>query len=86
MGLHAAVINRYAIIKHGIVENICLWDGNPQNWEPPAGFDLKKLGEEWCEIGASYDGSRFAPAPAKSSSPTLEERVAALERKLSGAP
>lgn len=21
-----------------IVDNVCIWDGNPQNWTPPAGY------------------------------------------------
>jgi hypothetical protein len=25
----------YLIINNNVVENVCLWDGNPNTWQPP---------------------------------------------------
>ena len=29
---------RYAMIKDGIVQNVCLWDGDTNTWTPPDGY------------------------------------------------
>lgn len=57
---------RYALIKDGIVENVCEWDGNTATWSPPAGVTAV-LASDACGPGWTYDGSSFSPpaAPAK---------------------
>ena len=56
---------RYAMIKDGIVENICMWDGvayseeNPTAWSPPAEYTMIDAEGVFCNIGWSWDGEKF---------------------------
>ena len=64
------MVERWAIVIGGVVDNICLWDGvsrsaeHPSAWEPPAGATMVNVQNIFCDIGWSWDGSAFsAPAP-----------------------
>lgn len=50
----------HAIIRDGIVENICLWDGVTP-WQPPAGTSVVALNGRMAGIGWTYDGQTFTP-------------------------
>ena len=82
--LHGEQMPRYAIVRNGVVENICLWDGDTKKWQPPAGTVAVNVESIWCDIGATFDGTQFTPSKAPKPAPTktLEERVAALESKV----
>jgi hypothetical protein len=54
----------YAVIAGGAVINIVIWDG-VSPWTPPAGTTIvPTAGNANAQIGGTYDGSTFTPAPA----------------------
>jgi hypothetical protein len=64
------MVEKWAIVVGGVVQNICLWDGatrsveNPMAWEPPAGATMVNVQNIFCDIGWLWDGSTFsAPQP-----------------------
>lgn len=71
------MVNKYAVIKNGTVENIIV----AQNGFKLDGYDLIEIQEEQkVNIGDSWDGSNFIPTlEPEPHLPTLEERLAALE-------
>lgn len=81
------MVTRYALLKNGIVANICLWDGVTP-WTPPAGTALVNVEGMWCDIGALYDGKVFTPdlTPKPPPPKTVEERLTALEAKTAALP
>lgn len=50
---------RYAMIKDGIVQNICLWDGDTTKWTPPEGMIVIPAPDN-VGIGWTYDGANWA--------------------------
>lgn len=66
--------NSYAVVKHGIVINIVVWDGVTE-WQPDEGYAVKTDGS--VGIGWLYDGKDFMPPPE--AMPTQEELIAAAE-------
>lgn len=40
-------INRYALIKNGIVTNVVLWDGDEKRWQPPEDVDAVVVDDGW---------------------------------------
>ena len=70
---------RYAVVKNGSVKNIIL----APNEFSLDGYDLIELQEgQGVNIGDSWDGASFIPAPKPEPEPhlpTMEERLEALE-------
>lgn len=52
-------VQSYLIIDNNIVTNICLWDGNEQNWAPPTGSIVLPLDTTpavvWTLVSDSYE-------------------------------
>ena len=75
-------MSRYAIIERitGKVVNVVVWDGGP-SWAPPANCDARL--SDVAGPGDTWNGTRYIkPSAPLLPPPTLEERVAALERKV----
>lgn len=52
---------RWALVVGGVVENIIVWDGDTNRWQPPAGASVVAIAAgQACSIGWIYDGSSFA--------------------------
>lgn len=55
--------SRYAMIKDGVVHNVCLWDGDTTKWQPPEDMTVLPAPEN-IGVGWSYaDGQWTEPAP-----------------------
>lgn len=54
------MIERWAMIQNGVVINVCLWDGNPNTWQPPNGIEMQ-IASDQCGIGWLWDGIQFNP-------------------------
>jgi hypothetical protein len=74
------MIERYAMIRNGIVENICVWDGviySPETgvgWTPPEGYEIICVEDIFCDIGWTWDGQNFInPNPPADPEPAVEE-------------
>lgn len=46
---------RYAIVKNNVVINVCMWDGDPTKWQPPA--DVIMIPNEWVGPGDWWEES-----------------------------
>lgn len=55
-------MSRYALIRDGIVDNVCEWDGDTATWTPPEGVEAV-LASDPCGPGWTYDGATFSPPP-----------------------
>lgn len=51
---------KYAVIDHGVVINIVVWDGESE-WRPEEGEAVETTAE--AGIGWKYDGNSFTPPP-----------------------
>ena len=49
---------RYAMIRDGVIENISLWDGDTNRWQPPEDF-LVIPAPDHVGIGWRYDGQAW---------------------------
>ena len=60
------MVNRYAVVKDGVVVNVCLWDGDTTKWTPPEGA-IAVLAESGAGTGWTYDRGRlqYGESPAK---------------------
>ena len=76
-------MNRYALINNqNIVENIVLWDGEP-NWTPPENMTCVNVENIECSLRWIYDGSIFTepvfvariPEPVQEPTPTTKEEL-----------
>ncbi len=61
-------ISKYAMVVGGVVDNICIWDGNNDisqgGWQPPSGTSMIQLpADSTVGIGWTYDGINFHPKP-----------------------
>lgn len=56
-------VQNYALIEDGIVVNTIVWDGNTENWQPPAGQTAVVIPPlpPGISIGWSYIDSTFLP-------------------------
>ncbi|WP_321905112.1 hypothetical protein [Paraburkholderia tropica] len=62
-------INNYALLSSSeVVENIVVWDGNTETWQPPAGTTAIEVTEATgpAYIGGTYANGVFSP-PADTS-------------------
>lgn len=51
----------YAIVKNGSVENLVLWDGNSEEWSPPAGKTAVPVpAGAGVDIGWTYVNGKFS--------------------------
>ena len=58
------------MILNGIVDNICLWDGDNNTWQPPENYLMVAIPEgSQASIGWGWDGTDFVP-PAQ---PALDQ-------------
>lgn len=51
---------RWAIIKDGVVVNVCLWNGDTARWQPPEGCGAMMCPDE-VAIGWTFEGEDFFP-------------------------
>lgn len=74
------MVSRYAIVCDGIVENIVLWDGDTDTWQPDAGCEMVRLNGQAVNPGDTYDGRAFIPGqvPAPAATVAVEVDPAAL--------
>ena len=77
-------MKRHAIIKNGVVVNVCLWDGDEKTWKPDPGTTAV-LAEDGGEIGQLWDGERFSdppdPQPVEQPKSEVERLVEHLVKK-----
>lgn len=55
---------RYAMVKDNVVINVCMWDGDPTKWQPPA--DVIMIPNEWVGPGDWWEESEqrfYRPLP-----------------------
>jgi hypothetical protein len=65
----------HALIKNGVVTNIVLWDGYPENWPADAALPIA-VGDAEVRIGYLYDGVTFsAPAVPAEDPATVKQRI-----------
>lgn len=75
---------RYAVVREsdGLIVNMTSWDGVTA-WHPGEGFLAVPDPDGLADMGGHWDGESFSPPPPppdpEPQPPTLEERVAALE-------
>ena len=60
MGLIMAEQN-YALIRDGLVETVCVWDGNTETWSPPDG--VLAIQTDSAGAGWTYADGVFSPPP-----------------------
>lgn len=76
-------MGRYALIfeSTGLVENVIVWDGNQETWQPQDGYIV--IESEVAQMGWSYAGGVFIAPPAPEvPPPTPEEVLASQSAKL----
>lgn len=54
------MIERWAMLKDNVVENICLWDGSLSSWQPPEGIVMVKA-PDYLGIGWIYSNGAWEP-------------------------
>lgn len=68
------------MIRGGVVENACEWDGNTETWQPPAGVELVRsdpgASDAIGDVGDTWDGISFTkpippPPPAPEDDPVV---------------
>lgn len=52
---------RYALVRSGVIENVCEWDGNLDTWQPPEGVDAVLDPDGLADVGGAYTGGTFGP-------------------------
>lgn len=50
---------RYAMVKNGTVQNVCIWDGNLETWTPPIDVEMVSADEVFVDIGYLYANGTF---------------------------
>ena len=54
------MVNNYLMIQNNVVTNICEWDGNTEEWQPPANATMLLQNQTPAMIWqAIYDGVTF---------------------------
>lgn len=48
------------MVKDGVVENVCNWDGLVSTWQPPEGVEMV-LAQDQTGVGWRWDGEQFLP-------------------------
>ncbi len=50
------------MVLNGIVDNVCLWDGDTASWQPPPEYTMVPIPEgSQASIGWGWDGTDFIP-------------------------
>jgi len=60
------MVSNWAMILNGIVDNVCLWDGDTNTWQPPAGYLMEPIPDpntDGVGIGWGWDGTNFVAPP-----------------------
>ena len=52
------MVIRYAMIRDGVVENVSLWDGDLNRWQPPEGIVCIPAPDH-IGIGWTWDGENW---------------------------
>ncbi|WP_158248851.1 hypothetical protein [Pseudomonas sp. GW456-12-1-14-TSB6] len=53
-------MKKYAVVKNGVVDNLIIWDGDLEGWQPPAGTIAIEIPDSSpVSIGYLYNGSEF---------------------------
>lgn len=53
-------MNRYALIKAGVVTNVIMWDGDTDRWQAPEDVELILVDEGWgIAPGDLYENGEF---------------------------
>lgn len=60
---------RYAMIKDGKVENVCLWDGDVSKWTPPDDMEVIPAPDH-IGVGWTYDGVSWSPPVVEEPAPS----------------
>jgi hypothetical protein len=51
----------YAVVENGTVVNLIVWDGNAEEWQPPASSTCVPVPAGTpVNIGDTYDGAAFS--------------------------
>lgn len=52
----------YAIVENSIVQNVVVWDGNTEDWQPPAGTSAVEVTDVTgpAFIGGDYENGKFS--------------------------
>ena len=54
-------MTRYAVVRDGVVENLIIWDGGAEGWQPPEGSIAVLIPDDASvSIGGTYDGEKFS--------------------------
>lgn len=54
------MINRYAIVANGTVENVVMWDGDATTWQAPVGAAANILPDSLpVSPGYTFDGTNY---------------------------
>ena len=56
------MVQRWAMLRDGVVENVCNWDGLLTTWHPPEGIVMKEAPDH-VGIGWSHDGVDWVAPP-----------------------
>lgn len=60
------MVTRYAVVCDGTVENVVMWDGDTDTWQPAEGCEMVPLNGQTVSPGDLYNGGTFAPGAAAS--------------------
>lgn len=65
------MIEKHAIVREGVVENVILWDSENSVWDAPEGVDVILVPwEEFVGVGYLFDGKNFtSPQEPESEEP-----------------
>jgi hypothetical protein len=70
------MVETWAMILIDIVENIILWDGDTNTWQPPEGYLMEPVPEgSGVGPGWGWDGTNFVappPPPEPAPNPALD--------------
>jgi hypothetical protein len=54
------MVSNWAMIQNNLVENIVVWDGDENTWQPPEGYLMEPIPEGMnVGIGWGWDGTNF---------------------------
>jgi len=78
------VIERWCIIRDGVVQNVVAWDGDTKTWTPPSDAEMVRAAET-SSIGDLWNGAEFQkpliaePAPQPDALDVLLDKLVAAK-------